>query len=199
MSSLNEGWPFSAVIPVPPGAPVLDLSGRKMRVSDAEIAALSFAIGKYDEKREGAYDSELFSDGRDVHMGIDLFARAGTEIHSFAAGKILCWAYHSKELDYGATLVLEYRIQELALYALYGHLSMRSIEGWTVGQPIEQGQRIAWVGERHENGGWVPHLHFQLSYKKPANADLPGVVHERDRAHSRLIYPDPRLVLGPIY
>ena len=58
---------------------------------------------------------------------------------------------------------------------------------------------IAWIGDRHENGGWNPHLHFQLSLVRPEVADLPGAVSDADRAHALTLYPDPRLVLGSLY
>mgnify|MGYP003908616551 CR=1 FL=1 len=34
---------------------------------------------------------------------------------------------------------------------------------------------------------------------RDASADLPGAVSDDDRAHALTIYPDPRLVLGPLY
>ena len=51
----------------------------------------------------------------------------------------------------------------------------------------------------HENGGWEPHLHFQLSYQEPETHDMPGVVAPSDREEALQIYPDPRLVLGTLY
>ncbi|GIT41297.1 MAG: hypothetical protein Ct9H300mP10_03070 [Methanobacteriota archaeon] len=55
------------------------------------------------------------------------------------------------------------------------------------------------MGDKHENGGWEPHLHFQLSLVEPETHDLPGVVAPEDREQALLDYPDPRLVLGPLY
>ena len=85
------------------------------------------------------------------------------------------------------------------MWALHGHLSARSIEGRFEGQRVSRGEVIAWVGDRHENGGWNPHLHFQLSLVRPEVADLPGAVSDADREAALAIYPDPRLVLGPLY
>lgn len=31
------------------------------------------------------------------------------------------------------------------------------------------------MGEKHENGNWFPHTHFQLVLLEPAIADCPGV------------------------
>jgi hypothetical protein len=55
------------------------------------------------------------------------------------------------------------------------------------------------LGDRHENGDWSPHLHLQLCTRAPLVCDLPGVVSAADREEARQLYPDPRLVLGPIY
>ena len=58
---------------------------------------------------------------------------------------------------------------------------------------------IATVGDKSVNGGWDLHLHFQLSWKEPEVNDMPGVVKRSDREEALALYPDPRLVLGPIY
>ena len=50
-----------------------------------------------------------------------------------------------------------------------------------------------------ENGGWNPHLHFQLSRVAPKNYDLPGVVSLADRELATRVFPDPRYILGEIY
>jgi len=55
------------------------------------------------------------------------------------------------------------------------------------------------MGEKHENGGWEPHVHFQLSLIEPKVPDLPGVVRRADREQALVDYPDPRLVLGALY
>ena len=55
------------------------------------------------------------------------------------------------------------------------------------------------VGSKTENGGWNPHLHFQLSRVAPKNYDLPGVVSLVDRELATKVFPDPRYILGDIY
>ena len=68
-----------------------------------------------------------------------------------------------------------------------------------VGESVVEGQVIATVGDKSVNGGWEPHLHFQLSWKKPEVNDMPGVVAREDREWALEQYPDPRIILGPIY
>ena len=55
------------------------------------------------------------------------------------------------------------------------------------------------MGDKHENGGWESHLHFQLSIIEPKTHDMPGVIDPNEREMALINYPDPRLVLGPIY
>ena len=74
-----------------------------------------------------------------------------------------------------------------------------SVKNKSIGQKFNGGDVIAWFGDSHENGGWDPHLHFQLSLLEPETHDLPGVVSSEEISQALLDYPDPRLVLGPIY
>jgi hypothetical protein len=85
------------------------------------------------------------------------------------------------------------------LFAIWGHLSRASLAGKAVGSPIRAGEVVGHLGDRAENGGWPPHLHLQLSFERPETHDLPGVVCRRDLPEALLKFPDPRLVLGPIY
>ena len=55
------------------------------------------------------------------------------------------------------------------------------------------------AGSEEVNGGWPPHVHFQLSLKEPETHDMPGVVEQEARESALEIYPDPRLVLGLLY
>ncbi len=187
---------FCLPIDLPAEADVLDLS---LPEADRAPRTSAFSIGRYDEKRCGVYTTELFEGRRDVHMGIDLGAPAGTEVRAFCRGRIFRLGLNSAPGDYGPTLITEHELDGVLLYALHGHLSPRSLEGWTQGAAVEIGQRIGWVGAHEDNGGWPPHLHFQLSYRRPTTHDLPGVVSEAEREAARRDFPDPRLVLGPLY
>lgn len=162
-----------------------------------------YGIGKYNEKRRGMYEQEIFSDRfsnrRDIHMGIDIAAPVGTPVHAFYDGEIFLFQYNSAAGDYGYTLITHHVIDGVSLYALFGHLSAKSIANKNTGAKIRAGDVIAWLGDETENGGWNPHLHFQLSYEQPKVCDMPGVVSDDQRAAALKTYPDPRLVLGPLY
>ncbi len=158
-----------------------------------------YGVGKYNERRKGMYMSELFANRRDIHVGIDLAGPLGEPVHAFFAGRILHLGYNSAPGDYGYTLVTEHELNDQILYALFGHLSAASLQDKSPGQSFAKGEVIAWLGDKNENGGWNPHVHFQLSLVRPTGPDLPGAVNEANLQEALKIYPDPRLVLGPIY
>lgn len=189
--------PFHPVVVFPSEPVVLDMT---QKLSDAQVEGLVFAIGRYAEKRaQEIYSAEHFGNERCVHMGVDLFARAETAVFSFWDGRVIVSHDHARRGDYGPTVITKHLLGDLTLYALHGHLSRDSLRESPVGRDLRRGDRIGWIGPRPENGDWPPHVHFQLSHTPPKGNDLPGVVAERDLPIARLVYPDPRLVLGPIY
>jgi len=163
------------------------------------IRQKEWGIGKYNEKRSNMYNTHLFDDGRNVHMGIDIWAQAREPVFSFDEGEVLYLRNNNQAGNYGPTIVAYYSLPDLDLYALYGHLSRASLGMVEEGQSIKKGQKIAELGCPGENGGWVPHLHFQLSVEDPGEADMPGVVTNENREKALETYPDPRIVLGDLY
>ncbi len=191
-----HGYDFHPVVRLPPDYEVYDFT----RGYDPSRALASpWGVGRYDEKRVGMYETELFSGVRDVHVGIDLGAPVGEPVHAFHDGEVHLFGYNGAPGDYGYTLVTHHVLNGRDVWALHGHLAARSTEGKAPGQRVARGEVIAWIGDRHENGGWNPHLHFQLSLVRPEVPDMPGAVRDEDRAAALATYPDPRLVLGPLY
>jgi len=191
-----RGIAFHAVMALPKPCPILDLSRGPQHAG--EVSG-NYAIGKYDEPRPQLYTGELYEPGRQIHMGIDLMAPVGDEVYSFFRGEIHSFQNNDRPLDYGYTLVTEHVIAGIPIWALYGHLSESSLEGKKVGDAFPAGHLLGWVGSENENGGWPPHLHFQLSLVAPVEADLQGVVTEENRKESLKLYPNPRIVLGETY
>ena len=186
-----EDW--YPVVNLPENYDVLDLTGDADNIRTSE-----YSIGRYNEIRQ-FYTTELFSGNRCVHIGIDIGGPVGTPIMSVFSGKVAFSGYNPADGDYGHTIITKHNIQGQNLWILYGHLDAASTEHCPPGKVVEAGDVIAWFGDEHENGGWEPHLHFQLSFREPNTHDLPGVVALSDREQALIEFPDPRLVLGHLY
>ena len=172
---------------------------RDFTTGDYVSSEFEYDIGRYNELRPGMYSTDLFSDGRYLHIGIDIGAPVGTPCMAFDNGEISHFGYNPEDGDYGNVIITKHSIGGTPIWALYGHLDSKSIEGKKIGQKISSGEVICWMGDKHENGGWESHLHFQLSIIEPKTHDMPGVVDPKAREVALVEYPDPRLVLGPIY
>lgn len=177
---------------MPPGAVVLDL---RTRWPDPPP---TWSIGRWDEDR-ALYVQPLFGGVRTVHVGVDLGGPAHVAVHAFADGVVRYVGVNAAPGDYGPTVVTEHVLDGARWWALHGHLSAASLARSRVGRRVRAGDVLGWLGEPEENGGWPPHVHFQLSTEDPGTHDLPGVVAPADRAAALLRYPDPRRFLGPLW
>ena len=100
-------------------------------------------------------------------------------------------------LDYGPTLVLEHRAGPGGprFYTLYGHLAGDVAATLSAGDAVRAGGVVARVGTADENGGWPPHLHFQLiTDLLDMRGDFPGVADPAERRVWLSLVPDPNLV-----
>jgi len=161
---------------------------------------LPVGIGRYNEDRVLYRHSPLFDDSaerRSIHLGIDLFVTGGTPTHAPFDGVVHSFADNDRLGDYGPTIILTHELEGTRFQTLYGHLSEASLDEISPGQAIRSGEAFAEVGEHHENGGWPPHLHFQIvgdigSFK----GDFPGVAAPSERERFLELCPDPNLILG---
>ena len=127
---------------------------------------LLYGLGAYLEKRS-VYATPQFADvaspeWRTMHLGIDVFAPAGTAVYAPLAGRVLHLTYNGDPLDYGHTLILQHDAGGVPFYTLYGHLGASLPTLLAKGDAVAQGQLIAHLGDWHENGGWAAHIHFQV-------------------------------------
>jgi 4-aminobutyrate aminotransferase-like enzyme len=169
-----------------------------------EEADVAVGIGRYDEPR-ALYSSELFGgpldprqERRSVHLGIDLFVAPGAAVHAPFEGVVHALANNTAPLDYGPLLILRHAADDgPPFFTLYGHLSEDTLAGLTRGQAVARGQRIGSVGTPPTNGGWSPHLHFQIILDLLGlESDFPGVAYASQRAVWTALSPDPNLLLG---
>lgn len=187
---------FHPVIDLPPNYEVFDFT----QGYDAErVRKVPFGVGKFNEVRKNMYTTALFAGNRNIHMGLDIAAPVNHPVKSFYHGTVFMFAYNGAAGDYGHTLIIKHEFDGTALYALYGHLSAATGEGKKIGQRVRAGEVIGCIGDKHENGGWNPHLHLQLSLREPEVCDMPGAVAAEDLEEALKIYLDPQLVLGKLY
>lgn len=167
-------------------------------------ADANIGVGRYDEARY-FYTAPAFATGdnltdeyRTVHLGMDLFVPANTPIYAPLDGNIFAFADNARHQDYGPVIVLEHKSTERpTFYTLYGHLSRESLNGLTVGKAITKGERFATVGSSDVNGGWSPHLHFQIiTDLLDLGCDFPGVACPSQRKVWLSLCPDPNLIVG---
>ena len=167
-------------------------------------ASASVGVGRYDEARL-VYTSPLFGasgnptdERRTVHLGMDLFVEEGAAVRAPLEGVVHIATNNSAPLDYGPVVILRHATGEREeFFTLYGHLSKNSLEPLKAGQRIDRGEQFARVGSPEENGGWVPHLHFQIILDLlELGADFPGVAYASQRAVWTSLSPDPNLLLG---
>jgi 4-aminobutyrate aminotransferase-like enzyme/Ser/Thr protein kinase RdoA (MazF antagonist) len=170
-------------------------------------AGAAVGVGRYDEAR-AIYTSTLFGSGnpveerRTIHLGIDLQAQAGSAVRAPLDGVVHAFANNKTALDYGPVVVLRHEPGDANgevqnFFTLYGHLTTQSLNGLRLGQEIGRGERFAEVGTTQENGGWMPHLHFQIvSDLLEQGTDFPGVGRASERGVWTSLSPDPNLLLG---
>ena len=158
-----------------------------------------YGIGGYNEHRTIYSRSAHFDaneEPRRLHLGIDIWGPAETPIYNFYEARVHSFEFNNHFGDYGATIILQYQLDDLTLYALYGHLSLASLKGLKEGQLVAAGQQFASFGIAAENGHWPPHLHFQLMFDMEGKkGDYPGVCQFTKRAIYLNNCPDPALIL----
>jgi len=159
-----------------------------------------YAAGGYGENRTLYQMSPVFASAdaepRTLHLGIDLWLAAGTAVHAVLPGIVHSTQDNTAFDDYGPTLILEHHCDGLRFFTLYGHLAKTSLQQTQVGQRIEAGALLGWLGEPQENVGWPPHLHFQvIGDLGGRSGDYPGVCRPSEAAAWLSNCPDPNLLL----
>ncbi len=202
----------SVVFDLSPGSPLIH--GDPQQISEPELTARLFGqmqaagvevgIGRYNEPRL-IYTAPMFATGetltderRTVHLGLDLFAPAGVPIYAPLAGKVAFCTINDQPQDYGGLIILKHTpVDGPEFYTLYGHLSHASPQQWHVGQSVAAGQQLGVLGIPAENGGWTPHLHFQIITDLLDEGDgFPGVGLFSQHEVWQALSPDPNLIIG---
>jgi len=166
-------------------------------------AGVRVSIGRYDEPRllyvapAFALGPRLTDEHRTIHIGLDLFADAGTPVFAPLDGEIAAFNDNGMNQDYGPVIILRHRTDDgTEFFTLYGHLSRESLEGLSIGKRVKAGDRIATLGAANVNGGWTPHLHLQIiTDLLELGTDFPGVAPPAQRSVWTSLCPDPNLIV----
>lgn len=156
-----------------------------------------YGVGGYNEHRTIYARSEVFdgSEPRRLHLGLDIWGKAGTPIFVPLGGTIHSFAFNNQFGDYGATIILQHQLDTVQFHTLYGHLSLKDIEHLKEGRFVSQGELLAHFGEPNENGHWPPHLHFQIiEDMELKEGDYPGVCAFSQREKYLKNCPDANLI-----
>ena len=166
-------------------------------------AGAAVAVGRYDEPRlvytadQYGHSNNDFDERRTIHLGIDLFQPAGFPVFAPLEGTVHHRTKCMLSLDFGGLVVLRHEGEDIVFYTLYGHLSHASVDALEEGMKICRGQKLGELGDPAENGGWIPHLHFQiLGDDITEEGEFLGVAPASQRSVWLGICPDPNLILG---
>jgi len=166
-----------------------------LKTNNAQVAFGGYIEGRTLYQRSPIFKNDQISE-RNIHIGLDLWIKAGTAVLAALDGKIHSFKNNIGLGDYGPTIILEHEIESQKFYTLYGHLSLESIEGINVGDFFKKGEYLAKIGDSEVNGDYAPHLHFQI-IKNIENywGDYPGVCNTKDVNFYIENCPDPNLLL----
>ena len=176
-------------------------SNKKLDDLVGKFLKKDIGFGLYKEKRKVYKSNHYIStlnplERRDVHLGIDIFVEANTPIKSPLNGKIIVLHNNSFKYDYGPTVILEHKINNIKFFTLYGHLNKKCLKKLKVGKMVKKGEWIGEIGDYKINGNWPPHLHFQIMTSLLNEVDnFPGVGEEYLLKIWKQISPDPNIIL----
>jgi len=105
--------------------------------------------------------SDPFNGGgeAELHLGLDISALFGTQVHAPADGNVI---YAQRHAAYGNLIIIDHGN---GLTTRHGHLSKYNV---TVGQKIRKGEVIGYVGTSGRST--APHLHYEVRLNdRPVN------------------------------
>ena len=206
---IDDSIPYSQYIPIDLSYSNLELSKIDLKNPDEfesfienhlQYNNAKVAFGGYNELRNLYKINTLFNDNqadeRNIHIGMDLWIQAGTTILAALDGIVYGFNNNTGAGNYGPTIILKHHLENITFFTLYGHLSMESINNIKVGTFFKKGQKLATLGNASVNGGYSPHLHFQIIKNIGKNeSDYPGVCSKKELDYYLENCPNPNLIL----
>ena len=169
-----------------------------------EDQGAEMAVGGYGEARP-VYTTAAFrgtgNQGprwRSVHLGLDFWTpEAQVAVICPLDGTVHSFGTDPTPGGYGTTIILRHDpVPGLTFFTLYGHLSSCSVQDLRAGSQVQCGELLATIGAPDVNGGWPPHLHFQVMLDLlGGSVDFPGVAYPDERDVWLGLCPDPRTLI----
>ena len=126
-------------------------------------------IGPWGEARtiytDTAFESRFIEGQRRIiHVGVDLIMPAGTPLYTPVAGVVQSVEVEREPLGYGGVIMLKHSPEGCPPFlTLWGHMAHEALDRLQPGDYLEAGALVGHMGADTENGGWIPHVHFQMS------------------------------------
>jgi putative cell wall-binding protein len=96
------------------------------------------------------------------HLAEDVEAPAGTAVHAAANGVVRKLVNFQGYQEYGGVALIEHQnVTGSKNVSLYGHLDPNRFKV-SVGEIVNRGDVIGYLGSKDINGGWKTHLHFGI-------------------------------------
>lgn len=130
---------------------------------------ITLGIGPWGEART-VYSGDMFKSRfipgvrRIHHLGLDLFMPAGTALYTPLAGRVRTVEIEHDPLGYGGLVAIDHSPEGAPPFVtLWGHMAHEVLHRLKPGDLLAAGDLVGHMGANTENGGWSPHLHFQIS------------------------------------
>ncbi|SLN40145.1 2,2-dialkylglycine decarboxylase [Roseovarius albus] len=138
------------------------------------------------------------SDRRTVHLAVDVFTPEGTALYAPMDATVEVVEDRDNHLDYGGVVILYHETPDGdGFYTLYGHLDPELCDRLKPGDKIAKGEAFAKLGDPTQNGGWSPHVHFQLALTTVGmEANWPGVGDPDEMYLWHAVCPNPAALLN---
>lgn len=169
-----------------------------------EDSSADFGIGGYGETRPVYTTDDFANQGnsgprwRSVHLGTDVWGKADTPVYAPFDATVHSCGIDPTKGGYGSVIILEHQQDGHTFFTLYGHLSADSLKDIQAGTQVQRGDEIARFGVPDENGGWPPHLHFQVMLDMLGYVgDFPGVAYPEEADFWLGLCPDPQAFFPP--
>ncbi|WP_225307195.1 peptidoglycan DD-metalloendopeptidase family protein [Adhaeribacter soli] len=171
-----------------------EVVNRMLREKAAEVGVGGYLEHRVIYRRSGLFNE--LSEARSLHLGIDIWAPAGTTVFSPLPAVVHSFQDNANFGDYGPTIILQHQLDGISFYTLYGHLNRASLQNLETGKVIAKSEKIAEFGPYPENGDWPPHLHFQvMADLQGLSGDYAGVCKPSEKEIFAAICPNPNLIL----